>query len=64
MPVIHVEMFSGRDTETKKQLVKKLTDAYVEVCDLHPDTIHIILQEVEKSDWAKGGKLFSELMPD
>ncbi len=64
MPVIHVEMFSGRDTETKKQLVQKLTEAYVEVCDISPDAITIILSDVDKSDWAKGGQLYSELLPD
>ena len=32
MPVIHVEMFSGRDEDTRKKLVAELTETYVKVC--------------------------------
>lgn len=64
MPIIHVEMFSGRDDETRKELVSALTKTYVEVCGGNPDGVHVILQDVDKDRWAKGGKLFSDLLPD
>ncbi len=64
MPVIHVEMFSGRDEDTRKKLVAELTETYVKVCGGDPNGVHIILQDVEKGNWARGGKLFSEILPD
>ncbi len=64
MPVIHVELFSGRDNATKKQLVKKLTEAYVEVCGGKPEAINVILRDVGKENWAVGGALYSDLLPD
>ena len=64
MPVIHVEMFSGRDAETRKQLVKTLTDAYVDVCGGKPQSVHIILKDISKDHWSVGGKLCGDLYPD
>lgn len=64
MPIIHVEFFSGRDAETKKQLVKKLTDTYVDVCGGRPEAVHVILKDVDKDNWSVGGELCSEKYPD
>lgn len=60
MPVIQVDMFSGRTTEMKRQLVKALTDAFVEVTGARPQSVQVILRDVEKHDWGAGGSLFSD----
>ncbi|HEX2527169.1 MAG TPA: tautomerase family protein [Geminicoccus sp.] len=64
MPMIKVEMFSGRGAEQKRRLVKALTDAYVEVCGGKPQSVHIILADIDRGDWAIGGELCSDLYPD
>ncbi len=64
MPVIKVEMFSGRTVEQKRQLVKALTDSFVSVCGGNPQSIHVIIEDVEKTNWGIGGELSSDLYPD
>ena len=60
MPLIQVQMFSGRTPEQKRKLVRALTDAFVQAAGSTPDAVDVILTDVEKSDWAHGGKLFSD----
>lgn len=64
MPVIKVEMFRGRTADQKRRLVKALTDTFIEVCGGRPQSVHIILEDVDKGDWAVGGELCSDLYPD
>ncbi len=59
MPVIRVEMFK-RTQEQKKQLVKELTDAFVNTCGGNKEAIKILITEVEESNWSSGGVLTSD----
>ena len=60
MPLIQVQMFSGRTPEQKRNLVRALTDAFVQTVGSTPDAVDVILTDIEKSDWARGGELFSD----
>lgn len=60
MPIISVQMFEGRDSVKKQNLVRELTDAYVRSCGGEKESVTVILNDVSKNDWAKGGKLFNE----
>ncbi len=60
MPMIQVQMFSGRTPEQKRNLVRALTDAFVQTAGSTVDAVDVILTDVEKSDWAQGGELFSD----
>ena len=60
MPTIRIEMFEGRSDELKQELVRQVTDAVVATLQCSPDSVDIILQEVPKSHWATGGRLWSE----
>ena len=60
MSLIQVQMFSGRTPEQKRNLVRALTDAFVQTVGSTPDAVDVILTDIEKSDWARGGELFSD----
>ena len=64
MPIIRVEMFSGRSEEQKRALVRELTDAFVRTAGSEPEHIHVVLSDVDHSDWGVGGELCSDLFPD
>lgn len=64
MPVIKVEMFSGRTIEQRRKLVKALTDSFVETCGGTPQSVQVVIQDVDKSYWGAGGELCSDLYPD
>ena len=60
MPFIMVKMMKGRDQEQKRQLVKTITDAMVDICDANPDGTMVVIEEVEKDHWSRGGVLISD----
>ena len=59
MPVVTVEMWEGRTVEQKKQLAKGITDAFEDI-GVAPESLHIIIKDNPKHNWARGGKLASE----
>lgn len=60
MPMIRVEMFAGRTVDQKRALVKELTEAFVRAAGGNPQSVQVVLSDVEKSDWAAGGQLYSD----
>lgn len=60
MPIIRVEMFTGRSRDQKRALVKELTESFVSTCGGKPESVQIILLDVEKEDWGVGGTLCSD----
>ena len=61
MPLIIVNMFEGRTIDQRRALVDKVTQAVCESLDITPDRVQIILKDVPKTNWAKEGKLISDL---
>jgi len=57
MPVVTVELWEGRTLEQKRKLVRAITDAMVEHAGAKPDSLHVILHEIPRENWAKGGVL-------
>ena len=64
MPIIRVEMFTGRSREQKRLLVRELTDTFIRVAGGKPDSVTIILHDVEKEDWGAAGGLMADKYPD
>ena len=59
MPVVIVEMWEGRTVEQKKQLVKDITSAFVNIAT-SKEAVQVILKDNPKHNWAIGDKLASE----
>lgn len=57
MPVVTVQLWSGRSVEQKRKLAKAITDAMVEHVDANPDGLHVIIQDIPPDSWARGGVL-------
>lgn len=64
MPVIRVEMFSGRSREQKRTLVKALTAGFVDTCGGSAKGLHVVITEVEKENWGASGELCCDLYPE
>ena len=61
MPMVRVEMWSGRTKEQKAELARAITDAVVKIGKTTPEATQIVFQDVPKGDWAIGGVLASDL---
>ena len=57
MPNITIQWFAGRTTDQKRQITAAFTDAMVKIGKTTADQVHIVFQDVEKSDWGNNGKL-------
>jgi len=64
MPAISVQIWPGRSDEVKEKLIKRLTDVTVEVMNVPPKAVSVIINEVEKTNWGVGGVPFSKTRPD
>ncbi len=63
MPTIRVEMFEGRTVEQKRAFAEALTEAAVRTIGASPDSVDVIFFDIQKQDWATGGKLWSDPAP-
>jgi len=60
MPVVNIYMWSGRTEEQKRKLVEGITNVFKSAAGVPPEALHIIFQDIQKSDWAIAGKLCSD----
>lgn len=63
MPIIRVEMWTGRTLEQKRELVEVLTRETARIVGTEPDSIYIVIEDVKKENWAAGGRLCSDKHP-
>ena len=60
MPMIKVELLKGRSVSQKREFADIVTREASRILKCAPEVVDIIFQEVERNDWAKGGKLESD----
>lgn len=57
MPIVHVHLYEGRTVEQKRAMVKAVTQALVETINATPESVHIVIQDMERHDYGDGGTL-------
>ena len=62
MPVFIVEMWEGRTPEQKEKLMDGITKAFEEI-GTKPESLHIVLHDVPKTNWGTRGQQASKLPP-
>ncbi len=60
MPNVTIQWYAGRTDQQKRDLAAAITDAVVKIGKTTPDQVHIIFQDIDKSNWAVKGKLASD----
>jgi 4-oxalocrotonate tautomerase len=60
MPIVRIEMWTGRTVAQKKELARVITDAVVNIAHTTPEATIIVFEDVAKEDWAQAGLLASE----
>jgi 4-oxalocrotonate tautomerase len=60
MPTLHLEMHPGRTLEQKRAFVREVTRVTVETLVCPPESVDIVITEVPRDAWAKGGKLLAD----
>ena len=60
MPLINVIQPPGQSVEEKRDLLRALTDAYVQATSAHRDSVGVTILETPREDWAVGGQTLAE----
>jgi 4-oxalocrotonate tautomerase len=60
MPNITVQWFAGRTDQQKRDITAAITRAMVDIGKTTADQVHVVFQDVEKSNWGHNGKLASD----
>lgn len=60
MPTVRVELIAGRTRDQKARAAKEITEVVQRVLGAKPESTQVMFIDVEKSDWAAGGKLLDE----
>ena len=60
MPFVNVKMLEGRTHDQKRALAKAITDAMVEICNAKADGTMVVIEDISRDHWARGGTLLSE----
>nr|WP_245204119.1 2-hydroxymuconate tautomerase [Ammoniphilus resinae] len=61
VPFITVKVLEGKTEDQKRKLVEKVTEAVCESFDVDPSVVFIFIEDLEKNNYGKKGKLFSDL---
>ena len=64
MPVVKIDLWKGRERETKKELIEKVTSAVVDAITCPAEAVQVIINEVDKDNWGIGGVPASIKFPD
>lgn len=57
MPYVNVQITAGATREQKAQMVKDITNSFVNVLGKKPEHIHIVIQEIDEENWGYSGLL-------
>jgi 4-oxalocrotonate tautomerase len=52
---------AGRSAETKRKVAQAITDAMVEHCDVPAQSVYVLFDEYQESDWLIGGRTLTEV---
>ncbi|MCD7437017.1 4-oxalocrotonate tautomerase family protein [Streptomyces lincolnensis] len=59
MPIVTVQQ-GPRDIELKRELVKRVTDAFVDAYRIPAETVQVWIHEVPADSWGAEGKLTAD----
>ncbi len=61
MPIVRVEMWTGRTVAQKRELARVITDAMVNIAHTTPEATIIIFEDIARENWAQSGDLASDV---
>ncbi|HUL00781.1 MAG TPA: 2-hydroxymuconate tautomerase family protein [Nitrospirota bacterium] len=56
MPIVQIDMLQ-RTVEQKREMVKRITQAIVEIANVPPESVTIIIRDMPKENLGKAGLL-------
>ncbi|MFF7359454.1 tautomerase family protein [Streptomyces sp. NPDC008125] len=60
MPVVTVDWWSGTEHEQRRELIEEVTASVSRIAGCPAEAVTVIVRDVERSHWGKGGVPASE----
>lgn len=60
MPVVQVTLLEGRNTDQKRKLAARITDAMVEEAGARKEAVVVTFVDVSRESYASGGVLIAD----
>ncbi|WP_457621173.1 tautomerase family protein [Persephonella sp.] len=60
MPYVNVKVAGSLTKEQKKKIVEGITKVLEDVAKKPPSATYVVIEEIDRDNWGKGGKLLSE----
>lgn len=60
MPIVTIDLWSGRTRAQKEFLARAITESMVEVLKVKPESVQVLFNNIDKENWAISGKLQDE----
>ncbi len=60
MPIVRIEMWTGRTQAQKRELARVITDAMVNIAHTTAEATIIVFEDIDRENWAQSGTLASE----
>ncbi len=57
MPLVDITLFQGRTEEQKTEIARLISRALIDVGNAHPDSVHVIFRDVDRSNWKKSAEM-------
>lgn len=64
MPMIRVELLSGRTVEQKRDFAQAVTRAASEILGCGTAAVAVVFDDIAPENWANGGRLESDKVSD
>ena len=64
MPVVKIDLWSGRNEEQKEAIIKKVTEAIVETVGCPKEAVTVVIDEIPKENWGSAGEQHSKKFKD
>lgn len=60
MPIVRVEMWTGRTHAQKQELARAITEVVCAIAQTTPEATIVVFEDIERRNWAQGGVLASD----
>ena len=60
MPIVTLQIWEGHSVERKRAIVEGFTRVLQEVADIPPAAVHVVIQDVPRTNWGANGQLASD----
>jgi len=61
VPIVRVEMWTGRTHAQKQELARVITEAMVNIAHTTPEATIVIFEDIARENWAQSGALASDI---